>query len=390
MIHASSGDILNREMGWASRVLASDPPVSPERRLRVNAPRWLKVTGMLALAWAPFAVLWVLFVHIFVQATLAEAILSGTLAMGNAASLSVAVWWLSGRYPWPRKLRPSFYFTHVGLGLAYSVSWLLAGHLELMAFQGTNTLRFLIVSGQFGWRIIMGLWLYGLVAGVSYATRVGQRLLEQETIAARAEALAAKARLEGLRSQLNPHFLFNALHTARSLIQTDPDAAREAIERLGDLLRYSLDRSPRVLVPLADEWSFALAYLQLERTRLGDRLQVRSQLGSEAESLKVPPFLIQPLVENAVLHGIGPLPTGGTVELSATVRGENLVVSVRDDGMGAPREGSASGGHGHRLLVERLRAHYGDRASASFHGAPGRGFEAVVTLPAQSGRRTRR
>ena len=155
---------------------------------------------------------------------------------------------------------------------------------------------------------------------------------------------------------------------------------------LGSLLRYSLDRSPGTLVSLSEEWELTQAYLRLEEKRLGNRLQVGYELGPEAARWRVPPFIIQPLVENAVLHGISPLPEGGTIQVSAEISDGELVVKVRDDGRGiVESDHPSSGGHGHCLLVERLRTLYGERASACFGPAPEGGFEAVVRLPPSSG-----
>lgn len=342
----------------------------------------LRGAGLLVAVWAPFAGLWILFVRVFVQASLAEAVFSGVVAIGNAAILSVGVWWISGRYRWPRKLRPRFYLAHVLLGSAYSAAWILMGHVVAQAQTGENTLRMLVVSGLLGWRFIMGLWLYGLVAGVSYAVRVGRSLVEQERITARAQALATEARLESLRSRLNPHFLYNALHTTRSLVRTNPEVARDAIEELGRLLRYSLDRSERSRVPLAEELSFTRDYLVLEKLRLEDRLRVEWDTESTAEACLVPPFLVQPLVENAVLHGISPSVDGGVVRIAARVEGADLVVRVADDGIGRD-PASVEEGRGHRLLLERMDAIYGERGAVRFDGRPGEGFEVTIRLPAE-------
>jgi hypothetical protein len=349
----------------------------------------LKGAAVLVAVWAPFAGLWILFVRVFLQASLAEAVFSGVVAIGNAAILSVGVWWISGRYRWPRKLRPRFYLAHVLLGSAYSAAWIFMGHVVAQAQTGQNTLRMLVVSGLLGWRFIMGLWLYGLVAGVSYAIRVGRSLVEQERIAARAQALATEARLESLRSRLNPHFLYNALHTARSLVRTNPEVARDAIEELGRLLRYSLDGSERSRVPLAEELSFTRDYLVLEKLRLEERLGVEWETEPAAEACVVPPFLVQPLVENAVLHGISPAVDGGVVRIGARVEGDDLVVRVADDGIGRD-PASVEEGRGHRLLLERMEATYGERASVRFDGRPGEGFEVTIRLPAEPGVREER
>ena len=132
----------------------------------------------------------------------------------------------------------------------------------------------------------MGVWLYGLFAGVSYAVQTRSRLHEKETLAARAEALAAAARLDAIRARLNPHFLFNALHTLSALVKFRPGAAENAIERLGDMLRYTLKEEGRELVEFAEEYDFTRQYLAFEQLRYEDRLKVDLQVDLRVFSLR--------------------------------------------------------------------------------------------------------
>ena len=337
-----------------------------------------KKAAIVLSAWLPFAVLWMLFVRIFLDSTITYAAFSASVAIGIAAVLGVGVWRVSGLMPWPRRLSATFYLSHIALGLVYSLTWNLSFMTVLVRDGGW--LAPLLESGDFGWRVLMGLWLYGLVAGVSYALRIGRRVVEQERLIARAQALAVEARLESLRSQLHPHFLFNALHTIRTLVNTDPELAQGGIERLGRLLRYTLERSPGESVPLSEEWSFAEDYLELERVRLGERLEARCTLSEDARDRPVPPFVVQPLVENAVIHGISPSMAGGTVQVQAHVVDGNLRIRVADDGVGAD-PATMSEGHGHRLLRERLEGLYGGRASVEFAGAPQQGLGVTLSIP---------
>jgi len=359
--------------------------VSNREEVRTGPDRvrsFLRTTGVVGLAWLPFAVAWTLYARIYVpEISFGAAAVSGLVAMGNAAALGVGVWYLTGVYPWPQKLRPSFYLAHLGLAVLYAALWTVMGQFYGGGIEGV--ISFFVEAVLLGWRLLMGVWLYGMVVGVCYLIRVGRRLVEQERLLARAEALAMEARLESLRSQLNPHFLFNALHTIRALVNTDPSLAREGIERLGRLLRYSLERSSGAFVSLEEEWRFTEDYLELERVRLGDRLKTTSELAPEARSCLVPPLLVQALVENAVIHGIAPAVDGGTVTVRASISNGDLCLNVEDDGVGAD-PGRVTDGHGHRLLRERLEGLYGDRASVDFSGAPKAGFGVSVRIPRET------
>jgi len=244
-----------------------------------------------------------------------------------------------------------------------------------------------VVWAQAGlWQLLTSAWVYGLVAGISYLIRTQRRLREREVAAARAEALAAEAQLQAVRAQLNPHFFYNALHALSTLIRHDPARAEAALDRLGELLRYALDRDGDEPVHLNQEWTFASTYLELERLRLGDRLRLDAQLDDAALECLVPPFVIQPLVENAVRHGIAGRPEGGTLRVRAAARDDRLTLEVSDDGPGAdPAEVEAAPGLGLRSLRRRLAAAYRGSERLAVDTAVGRGFRVTVTLPAQHG-----
>lgn len=335
----------------------------------------------LALAWAPFYVLWTLFVVINSDASLLVAARSGLNGIGTAALLGIGVWWATGRFPWPARVELPFYGLHAALGTAYGMTWVGGGELLAAWMWGERVTGRFWEWEDFGWRLLMGLWLYGLVAGVSYAIRTRRRLRDQERAAARLEALATEARLRSLQVRLNPHFLFNALNSVSALIATDPDAAEGAVERLGDLLRYSLAEADGPVL-LEREWAFTRDYLEMEGLRLGDRLRVEADVRPEALAVRVPPFALQILVENAVRHAAAPREEGADVRISARVEEGRLVLSVADDGPGTRPDGIAGGdGTGLKNLRERLAGLYGGEAHLTVETAPARGFTATVRVP---------
>ena len=236
-------------------------------------------------------------------------------------------------------------------------------------------------SPVLAWNILMGSWLYLIVAGLSYGIRTQQRLNRQAAAEAEARMLAERAQLAALRARLNPHFLFNALHTVSSLVTSDPAAADDAIERLGGLLRYALDEGEHE-VPLESEWAFTRDYLAFERLRLGERLRTRANLEPAALAVDVPLLVLQPLVENAVRHAIAPRSDGGTIGINASVHNGSLVLRVDDDGPGAGAQDlGLSRGIGLPSLKRRLEVRYGADAHMDIRTAPGAGFSVTVVLP---------
>jgi signal transduction histidine kinase len=332
-------------------------------------------------AWLPYGVLW-FFVGIYVGEKPDRAVLSGLVRFASAAALGVAIHWLCGRLPWPEKRRLRFAAAHVGASLAFGAGLLSASVLAFawrerrppgQAF--AQTVRYL------PFELMTDSCLYGLVAGVSYTTRSQRRVREERLNALRAEAAASRAQLGALRAQLNPHFLFNALHSLAALVRHDAERAEEALERLGGLLRYALDEAGE-RVPLEQEWDFMRDYLRLEQLRLGERLRVEESCDPEARGALVPPFTLQPLVENAVRHGVARVPAGGRVRVTAGVRDDRLTLRVEDDGPGCtPGEWASASGLGLRSLRERLAAGYGGTARLEVATSPGGGFSAAVELP---------
>jgi LytS/YehU family sensor histidine kinase len=155
--------------------------------------------------------------------------------------------------------------------------------------------------------------------------------------------------------QLDPHFLFNALNTISSQVERDPKLARNMIEHLGDLLRLSLDSKDRPEIPLAEEIAFLDHYLAIQKIRFGDNLKVEIQIQPDVKYASVPCLIVQPLVENAIRHGISKRSTGGRVTLAAQRAGENLEIRVTDDGVGLAPGWTLETSAGIGLAVTRER-----------------------------------
>ncbi len=199
---------------------------------------------------------------------------------------------------------------------------------------------------------------------------------EQERAAALAEA-----RLDALRGQLQPHFLFNSLNMIGGLIHENPDKADTMLVALSDLLRRSLETSTTPETPLAEETAFLRRYLELMQARFEDRLEFSIELAPDAAEALVPSMILQPIVENALKHGLLPKVGGGTVTIGARRHGAEVVLTVADDGIGfAPAAPPESGGLGLANTRARLRALYGKRAALTVRHDGG--TTVTITLPA--------
>ncbi len=199
----------------------------------------------------------------------------------------------------------------------------------------------------------------------------------------------ARAELAALQARINPHFFFNTLNTITSLLEEDPEGAEQVVQTLADLFRYTFKVADSSPVPLSEELAFIDGYLEIERARFGERLRVEWDVAGAARDARVPGLVLQPLVENAVGHGIARVPGGGTVRITARTPEGELVVEVDDDGAGLkePVRSPTGDGHGLGNVRRRLRALYGDRASLEVLPAPGgHGTRARLRLPfAQAG-----
>jgi two-component system LytT family sensor kinase len=193
------------------------------------------------------------------------------------------------------------------------------------------------------------------------------------------ESLVHQAQLQALRSQLNPHFLFNALHSIAELVHENPTLAEKLIVRLGELLRQVLQSSTLQEVPLAEELDFIRGYVDIEQMRLGDRLRVEWDVPGELLAARVPSLILQPLVENAIQHGIAPTSKPGVLTIRARREGQSLLLEVRDTGPGMTQGADRLRGIGLSNTSARLQRLYGDRQKLELVGDDG--LRVTVRIP---------
>lgn len=331
-------------------------------------------------AWMPILLFWVVLAITFGRMTSAQAFPLAVLTIGSAALLGIAVWRFCKAMQWPQKLRAGFYVKHFLVAALYAVVWVVGVTVVETLVTGKSTWRGLISSGVIGWQLLMGLILYGVIAGISYAIQSQRHAHENERRALQAEAGLTAARLEALRSRLHPHFLFNALHTVAALVRHDPAQAENAIEKLGDMLRYTLLETGGGTVPFAEEWEFTRKYLEFEQIRYGDRLTVTTEIDEGCNTCRAPSFALQTLVENAVRHSIATRTEGGRIEIAAQSDDTHLRVRVRDDGGNGLPPAQDGNNFGLPALRERLQAMYGDEAQLTIESSAA-GFAVSFTVP---------
>jgi LytS/YehU family sensor histidine kinase len=237
--------------------------------------------------------------------------------------------------------------------------------------------------GWFFTSLPFGVAVYFAVLGVEHALFYFVEARERETQAARLAAQLAEARLGALRMQLQPHFLLNSLNAVTVIVRDrDTATATRVLEQLGDLLRRVMRSDRPQEVTLAEELEFVRQYLAIEEVRFSDRLRPVIDVDPGFLSAAVPEFLLQPLVENAVRHGLARRVGATLLSISARREGDHLVLSVTDDGPG-PEDAAPEPGEGVGLgnTRERLASLYGDRASLTLARTPEGGATATVRLP---------
>ena len=254
--------------------------------------------------------------------------------------LSVAVYWVNRKLPVPSDSLLIRMLIHVPLSTVFTVA-----HTYLNSFAGIlvgapdappalrETLWDTIANATYR----QGTFVYWAIATICIAVDYRNNLKDREIRTAGLERLLSEARLATLRSQLDPHFLFNTLNSISAYVESAPGQARLMLEQLGDLLRLSLEHSEQQEISLERELTFVDGYIQLQLVRFTDRLQVRVQVDPDTVTAAVPTFLLQPLIENAIRHGTSKLSSAGLIELSAWHSGDRLHVRVRDNGPGLPR-----------------------------------------------------
>jgi len=298
------------------------------------------------------------------------------------AVLSIPVIWLARRFDFEAGNRRRSLAVHVPASLSFSLAYMvlraLVGRWQSEA-SFTEAFQPLLVKT---WHF--NLLIYWVIVAVSFAFNYYRKYRERELRAVELEKQLAQARLQALQMQLNPHFLFNTLHSVSSLMHQDTEAADRMIVRLSDLLRAALESSDTQEVTLRQELGLLERYLEIEQIRFGSRLTVKLDIAPDTLDARVPNLILQPLVENAIRHGIEPHAKPGRIGLRALRAAGRLTLEVCDNGGGLRKDGPAKEGVGLSNTRARLRSLYGEAHDFELCDAPGSGLLVRLTLPYQT------
>lgn len=298
------------------------------------------------------------------------------------------IWWVARRFPFERKGLLRWLSINLALGLAVSslYSLLSLAKNQLIINIGTQDLgslgllrswpSYFLASVEF-FLIVY----FAIVAGM-HAMRYYEKYNARELNTSQLKMQLAEAKLDALRMQLHPHFLFNTLNAISALMRNNPDAADGMISRLSDLLRLSLDHDDRHVIPLREELAFLDRYVSIEMVRFQDRLEVDIDVAPEGLDAQVPKLILQPLVENAIRHGTARRSCPGRVRVIGRTEGDRLALRVVDDGPGLPANRPLREGVGLSNTRARLAQLYGrDHRFQPGNVAEGSGFEVALEIP---------
>ena len=299
------------------------------------------------------------------------------------AALTPAIIALAERYPLRRPIRARSVLVHIAASL---FAGLLLAICDAVVNAWVRPSPAGLIAMTRNW-FLGGLpattLVYFAIVVASYAWRSSMRLRRREREAAALEAQLRDAQLSALRMQLQPHFLFNSLNAVMALVRDhDTDRAIRALSLLSDVLRATVNAGDAHETTLGSEIDFVTRYLGIEQVRFGDRLRVVIDVPSELETARVPVFILQPFVENALKHGVLRAREGNVIAISARVHESSLVLEVRDDGRGLTQSAGSASGVGIANARRRLERMYGTASRLTVRNAPaGVGVEVLISVP---------
>lgn len=296
------------------------------------------------------------------------------------AVLTPAALWLIERFPIKKENWKQALLVHLPAAVLFSLSGItiyIMARKFLFSNEPAPTFKNMIVLDYH-----QGILIYIVLAGICYGLDYYRKYRERELAAAQLQTQLAQAQLAALKAQLHPHFLFNTLNTIAVLIDEDTNSARKMLVRLSDLLRVVLKKETTDEVSLRQEIDFLEGYLEIEQMRFQDRLKVKLEIAPNTLNARVPDLILQPLVENAIKHGIAPRAAQGQIEIRAERQNGNLLLEVQDNGAGMQEDFSTDGnGVGLANTVARLESLYGANYSFEIRNLETGGLVAALSIP---------
>jgi len=304
------------------------------------------------------------------------------------AILSLPALWVAERFPLAGTRWKSTIAIHVAASLIFSVGWMVL-RAGIAYWQTRGDLYPVEFSAAFSRALVATLFfnqlIYWGVVVVRHAIDYYWKLHERQLHTAELETRLTEAKLQALQMQLNPHFLFNTLNAIASLMHKDVEAADRMIVQLSELLRYALESTESQEVPLRQELDFLDRYLRIQQARFGERLSVQRQIAPESLDVLVPNLILQPLVENAIQHGVEPYARPGLITLRALRANGELELQVQDNGAGLQNTTSSRQGVGLANTRARLQQLYGERQRLQMGNAAEGGMLVRITIPWRGG-----
>ena len=341
--------------------------------------------GLYLLAWVPLVA-----VSIYVMAT------RGTLGWAQATAIAVpaflfyallclSAWYPCRATPLGKVSFARLMLTHLIAAVFISFVWTQVG--RAISYVVLSREQFDAMNRQYGPQVnaifTIGILLYLLSVAFHYVLIAMEESRRAEAQAVEARVLARDAELKALKAQVNPHFLFNSLNSISALTSVDPAKARQMCILLAEFLRMTLGLGEKNAIPLAEELALLERFLAIEKVRFGARLHVEEEIQEESRSVLVPPLVLQPLVENAVVHGIGNLPDGGTIRLVSQINDGRLSIAIENtfDPESTPTRRT---GMGMANVRRRLEGRYSGEASIQVTAAADK-FRVELSLPSEAG-----
>lgn len=295
-----------------------------------------------------------------------------------------AIFWLGRRFRFDRNGWKTAIAVHVPASLVITgIHLALVGSLRyyLQTMRGGTPELPMTIFDAFFRTLDQIMPVYWALIGLQHAVDYYRQARAKDVRSARLETRLMESQLQALQQQLHPHFLFNTLHAISTLVHRDPDKADLMIERLSDLLRVTLRKVGVQEVELAEELEYLRAYLDIEQIHFGHRLRIEYRIDAAAMDALVPTLILQPLVENAIRHGLEPMTRTGTLTIDAQADGDTLWLRVRDDGAGLPKTWKRREGVGLTNSRSRLDRLYGEEAALTVRENPGGGVLVDVYIP---------
>jgi sensor histidine kinase YesM len=296
------------------------------------------------------------------------------------AALTPLTFWIARRFPLGRDIRPANLFANISAGLLLTI--LQRTIYFLIALAAGVQIPFSELYLFLLYNLPTGFMSYGVILLASHVYNDYKRYQEEALRTSRLEAELTQARLQAIQMQLKPHFLFNTLNSISSQLHEDPRAADEMLAQLGEFLRLTLEHSGAQVVTLEEELYFLRCYLDIEKVRREDRLQVQYEIEPQALAAQVPNLILQPIMENAIIHGVGQSLGQVHIVVSARREDDKLSLQISDDGERPPRNGDGyQEGDGIRNTRERLKTAYGSAQSFELKRTPDGWTAAVIEMP---------